>query len=56
MSKNKLSELKYVWMAGVALIVLVTGSVIVDFNYIDAAYLFFLMTCIVRYIIICRNK
>jgi len=56
MSKSTLWEKKYVLMAISALIFLVAGSVIVDFNYLDAAYLLFIVTCIIRYILICKSN
>lgn len=55
MSVNELKDSKYVLMAIVTFFALITCNVIVDFNYLDAAYLLFLISCVVRYIIICKQ-
>lgn len=56
MSKNRLFNVKYVLMAVIILSFLVIGSLILNFNYLDAFYLIFLLTCVIRYIIICKEK
>ena len=56
MSKSKLGEEKYVWMTIIVGIALIIGSLIVEFNYVDAAYLVFLGTCFIRYVIINRKN
>ena len=55
MSLNKLKESKYVLMTIVAFYALITCNVIVNFNLLDAAYLVFMISCLIRYIIICRD-
>ena len=52
----KLLEKKYVLLAVFLVIYLVAGSYIESHNIIDAIYLLFLGTCIVRYIIICKTN
>lgn len=53
MSINNLWELKYVLLTILMVICLVTGSFVEKHNYLDAIYLIFLLSCFIRYIVIC---
>ena len=52
---SKLLSMKYVLMIVLLLIFLVAGSFIESHDYLDAVYLLFIFTCIIRYIIICKT-
>lgn len=55
MTTDKCKDSKYVVLVCIMSVLLILGSTIVKFNYIDAAYLLFIGICVMRYFIICHK-
>jgi hypothetical protein len=56
MSKNTSDDKLYGLLTVFLVFFLVTGSLISNFNLLDAAYLLFLISCVIRYFIICKEN
>lgn len=56
MTTDKCKDSKYVVLVCILGVFLVLGSIIETFNYLDVAYLVFILFCFIRYLWICRNE
>lgn len=56
MTTDNCKDSKYVVLVCFMGLFLVLGSVIIKFNILDIAYLFFIGTCLIRYLWICHNE
>lgn len=55
MTTDKSKDSKYVVLVCIMGMLLVLGSAVVKFNFLDIAYLLFVITCLVKYLVISRK-
>lgn len=53
MTPENAKEMKYIFIFISILSIVVLGSYLTDHNILDLAYLFFIATCLIRYLFIC---
>ncbi len=56
MTTENCKDSKYVVLVCIMGVLLVLGSAIVELNYLDIAYLLFIVICLIRYLYICHKK
>ena len=56
MTTNEKNDKKYDVLLLGLIVVLVVGSIMIDFNYLDVAYLLFIFSCMIRYIYVKKHE